>query len=163
MGATPTLVYRPKGAFRIRAVIGAVVLLVLCVVLLVPAIASGSYAGAVVLAALALLALWLLVAMGRQRVELTADELIVQGKLSRVRLRLADVTAMHHQDRRGTVTWVAATGQRPFRIYSVAGHPTFLGDARARATACGARLDAADGVDMVAAPPKGTRVFFTLL
>ena len=95
------LVYRPKGAFRIRVVIGAVVLLILCVVLLIPAIASGSVGGTVVLAILALLALWLLVAMRRQRVTLTADELIVQGKLTRTRVRLADVTAVHHQDRRG--------------------------------------------------------------
>lgn len=153
-------VYRPRNAFQVRGCIGAAVLLVFCVLLIIPAASSGSIGGVVVLALIALAAALLLSAMRRRRAVLGDDALIVHGALRTVRVPLADITAVHRQDRRGLVTWLAATGVRPFRIYFVTGHGTFVHDVRARAIAAGAHLDF--GAPLVASPPPGTRVLFTL-
>lgn len=151
-------IYRPRYAFQLRAYIGAVVLLVFCLLLIIPAAISGTVVGVVVPALIALAAALFLYTMRRQRVILGDEKLIVQGLIATVRVPLADVTAVHHQDKRGLVTWVAATDVRPFRIYFVTGYDEFVHDVRARAIAAGAQLDL-DGPLVAPAPAEARRLF----
>lgn len=160
MSAPTSRTYRPRSAFRIRGYVGAAVLLVFSLVLVVSAALSGSVVGVVVLALIALAAATMLYAMRHKRAVLSTDELVVHGSFTTTRVPLADITAICHQDRRGLVTWVAATDLRPFRIHFVTGYDGFVRDVRTRAAAAGARLDV--DAELVAPAPSGTRPFFTL-
>ncbi|MEX0428095.1 hypothetical protein AB3X52_10740 [Nocardioides sp. DS6] len=159
------VVYKPREAFRIRIVVGLVVLAFFCLLLTIPAIASGATAGIVILPLIAIAAALGLWSELRRRVVVTDDELVVLSRFTQVRVRLSDLTAVHHErtgrraDRHRLVVWVAATGKRPFRIYFLVGYPTFVQDLRHRATECGARIDV--NADDLAEAPAGTRVFFT--
>lgn len=162
------LIYRPREGFRWRTIATTTGIGVACLLLTVPAAASGSVLGVVILLAIAIamaVSLWTYL---RRRVTLTAGELIVQSRLSRLRVPLATITAVHYDqtgreriDRHRLDVWVAAAGIRPFRIYFLAGSPTFVADVRRRATACGAPLDP-DAPDQQKAPAD-TRWIFTLV
>jgi len=164
---TAPLVYKPKDAFRVRLVWGSAVLIVFCALLTIPAVASGAVDGMVLLPSIALVTALGLCTELRRRVVVTTDDLIVQGRLTRTTLRLTDITAVHYEkrnarvDRHRLIVWVAATGERPFRIYFLLGYPAFVADLRRRAAAAGADIDI--DADMLAEPPADTRLLFTLL
>lgn len=149
-----------------RTIFVGVGLLVFSVLGMISSVATGTLLGVLVVVAVALLGLWTLTDL-RKRVTVTTTELVVQGRLTHVRVDLADITAVHHQktghrvDRHRLVVWVAARGQRPFRICFLVGHRTFVSDLRKCAVACGARVDLhAPDLEV---PPPDTRRFFTLL
>jgi len=147
------VVFRARARARAVALGVGIPLLVIAVALIVLATPLGG----VVLALIALCSLSTL----WQRATLSATELIVQGRLgplTRLRVDLATLTAVH-QDRTRT-TWVAADGVRPFRIYFASGSSTFVQDARLRAAARGAHLEI--GTPLIAEAPTGIRPVFSL-
>lgn len=148
-----TLAFRARGRGRAVALGAGIPLLLVAIALII----FTNPLGGIVLALIALCALSTL----WQRATLTGTELIVRGRLGPItqqRVDLAALTAVH-QDRSRT-TWVAAEGQRPFRIYFASGSSTFVQDARLRAAARGAHLDVT--APLIATPPADARPVFTL-
>ncbi|GAA4075210.1 hypothetical protein ACFFOS_05210 [Nocardioides kongjuensis] len=159
--------YRPTDAIRVRMVLGLGALGIVSALLAAASFASGSVPGMIVLPALGVLAgigVW---SELRRAVVLTADELVVRGRVTTVRVPLSEVTAAswEHQDGRPDVArhtvWIAARGRRPFRVHFLAGHEDFVGDLRRRAAGAGATIDTAAA--LAAPAPHDTRRLFTSL
>jgi hypothetical protein len=159
--------YKPTDAIRVRMVLGLGALGIVCALLVAASVASGSVPGMIVLPALCVLSgvgIW---SELRRAVVLTADELIVRGRVATVRVALAEVTAASWErdaarpDVARHTVWVAARGRRPFRIHFLAGHEDFVGDLRRRAADAGATIDT--NAVLAAPAPHDTRRLFTSL
>ena len=162
--AVTPVVYKPRDVFVFRAIASAIALMVVCAPFAVVVVVAGAVPGIlvfVVIYVVLALVIWLGL---RRRVSITPEELVVQGLLSRVRVPLASLRAVHYTktgrraDRHRLVLWVAADGIRPFRTDLMAGRPDFLDELRQRAVASGARLDR-DADELAEAPPN-TRLLF---
>ncbi|WGY03482.1 hypothetical protein QI633_06885 [Nocardioides sp. QY071] len=159
--------YKPTDASRVRMVLGLGALGVVCGLLAAVSFASGSVPGIVVLPALCVLSVAGIRGELRRAVVLTADRLVVRGRVGTVRVPLTEVTAVSWErdearpDVARHTVWIAASGRRPFRVHFLAAQGDFVGDLRRRAAVAGAAIDT--GAALVAPAPHDTRRLFTSL